>query len=210
MTELTPLPQASAGDPVLTPRGRILRAADIEVWHEGAALMDAARAHAARIVAAAEEERGRLVEAGRRDGEAAAAEAVTRRLADATRRIDEVMAGCETWLAELVADIVDRILGEGDHRALTVKAAANALREFRHARRLLLRVPSSSVAWIEEGLEAGLEPAVRRLLVIQPDPVMEEGRCVVSCEFGTVEAGIADQITALRAGLRATGGEGGR
>jgi type III secretion protein L len=88
-----------------------------------------------------------------------------------------------------------------DKRKSTLAAAITALRAFRHAQRLVVRVPPEAVEWIDRGLDQALEPALRALLVIQPDPRLKDGRCVVVTEFGIVEAGIEEQIAALRSGL---------
>lgn len=192
--------------PVFAPRGRIVRAADVTAWHEGDGFLAAARAEAERIVAAAQNERDRLIAQGRAEGERAGEVAITRRVAEATRRLDHLLEHSEDWLAALVADTVERILGDMDRRDATVAAAITALRAFRHGRRLVVRVSPTAVEWIESGLKQGLETALLTLVVIQPDPLLNEGRCVVASEFGIVEAGIAEQLAALRAGLQAQSG----
>jgi type III secretion protein L len=193
---------ADAG-PRFLPAGRVIRAKDLAAWTEGDGYLAAARAEAKRIVAMAEAERGRLIEQGRQAGERAGAAAISQRVADATQRLDQLLAGSEDWIAELVVDTVERILGGLDRREATLAAATAALRSFRHARRLSIRVPPGDVAWIERGLDADLEPPLRALLVIQPDANLGAGRCVVASEFGLVEAGIEEQIAALRSGVRA-------
>jgi type III secretion protein L len=193
---------ADAG-PSFAPTGRIIRAKDLAAWNEGEGYLAAAREEAKRIVAAAGAERSRLVEQGRQEGERAGAAAISQRVADATQRLDQLLARTEDWIAELVVDTVERVLGGLNKRETTLSAAMAALRAFRHARRLSVRVPPDDVAWIEQGLDADLEPALRALLVIQPDPHLGAGRCVVASEFGIVEAGIDEQIAALRTGVRA-------
>jgi type III secretion protein L len=196
------LPVADSG-PRFLPAGRVIRAKDLVAWSEGDGYLAAARAEAKRIVAAAEADRDRLIEQGRQAGERAGAAAISQRVADATQRLDQLLASSEDWIAELVVDTVERILGGLDRRETTRAAATAALRSFRHARRLSVRVPPDDVAWIERGLDADLDPALRALLVIQPDPHLGAGRCVVASEFGLVEAGIDEQIAALRTGVRA-------
>jgi type III secretion protein L len=189
--------------PIFAPAGRIVRAKDIAAWHEGDGYIAAATAEARGIITRAEAERDQLIEAGRREGERAGAAAITARTADVTQHLDRFLARSEDWLAELIVDTVERILGRLNSRKATLSAAATALRAFRHARRLSVRVPPADVAWVEEGLKEALEPALQALLVIQPDPQLGPGRCIVASEFGLVEAGIAEQVAALRNGLRA-------
>lgn len=191
----------SASSPSFAPSGRVIRASEMSDWQEGEAYLAAARSEAERIVAEAQAERDRLIAEGRAEGERAGEAAITRRVADASLRLDRLLEHSEDWLAELVIDTVERILGQQNGRDAAVAAAATSLRDFRHARRLLLRIPPQSVDWMEAGLNDVLEPTVRALLVIQPDPTLREGRCVVASEFGTVEAGLAEQLDALKAGL---------
>lgn len=194
---------ANPEGPIFTPKGRIIRADDVTAWHEGDAFLAAARAEAGRIIADAQAERERLIAQGHAEGERAGEAAITRRVAEATHRLDQLLDQSESWLANLVVDTVERILGEQDRRECTLAAAVTALRAFRHARRLVVRIPPAAVGWVETGLEQALEPALRALLVIQPDPHLHDGRCVVSSELGIIEAGIDEQIAALRAGLAA-------
>jgi type III secretion protein L len=200
----------STRQPVLKPLGRILRASDVAAWHRGNDFMSAARNEADRIVAEAMAESERLIEEGRKRGESAAADAITRHLAERTRAADDLLARAEDWLAELVVDTVERILDDRDPRENTRRAAVSAIRAFRHARALTVRVPPDEVDALESGLIRTLEPALRALVVIRPDPDLASGRCIVSCEFGAVETSIAAQVAALRDGLaRPAGAEAG-
>lgn len=196
------MPRGSAGDPAPAPRGRIVRAESVRTWQEAADLLAAARAEAAEIVARAQREGERLFEHAREEAELEAAVLVAERLAAGTAALDGFLAGIELHLADLVVDQVVRIIGARDERDTMIGAALTALRESRHARRMTVRVPQADVDWIESGLMRELEPQLRDLLVIQPDPHMAHGRCVISSEFGFVEAGIAEQIAAVRRGLR--------
>lgn len=193
--------------PAFIPKGRVIRAKDVEAWRQGNDYLAAARAEAARIVAEAQTEHARLIAAGQAEGTRAGEAAITKRVAEATRQLDELLNHSEEWLAELVIETVERVIGALDQRSCTLQAAMEALRAFRHARRLVVRVPPDAVGWMEDGLNQALEPSLRTLLVIQPDPVLGEGRCVVTSEFGSVEAGVAEQIAALRDGLRMQRGE---
>lgn len=189
--------------PAFAPKGRVIRATEMQAWNDGDGFIAAAHAEAERILAEARQEGGRLIDEARREAERAAIATVTERVADATRRLDRLVQHSEYWLAELVVETVERMLGSMDKRKASLAAAITALREFRHARRIVLRVSPAAADWIEKGLDQDLEPAMRALVVIQPDPHIREGRCVVATEFGTVEAGLDEQLAALRAGLRA-------
>lgn len=184
------------------PRGRIIRAQDMVAWRDGDAYVAAAQAEAQRILAEARAQGDRLIAEGRAEGERAGEAAITRRVAEATSYLDALLHHSEAWLADLVVETVARILGEMDSHDAMLAAAVTALRSFRHAHRLVLRVHPSVVASVEAGLDRELDPGLRALVVIQPDPTLGRGRCVVVSEHGTVEAGIAEQLSALRDGLR--------
>lgn len=190
-----------SGGPVFAPRGRIIRAAEVSVLADGESFLAAARAEGEHIVAQARAEGERILAQARADGAKAGQVAVTRRMAEVTRHLDILLDQSDAWMARLVVDTVERILGQRAPQDSTLAAAATALRAFRHARRLVVRVPTGAVEWIEQGLDRDLDPALRSLVVIQPDPIMAEGRCVVASDLGSVEAGIAEQLAALRAGL---------
>lgn len=187
--------------PVFAPRGRVIRAAEVAVLADGESFLAAARAEGERIVAAARTEGEHIVAQARAEGAKAGQAAVTRRMAEVTHHLDHLLEQSEAWIARLVVDTVERILGERDPRDTTLAAATTALRAFRHARRLVVRVPAGAVGWIEQGLDRDLDPALRALVVIQPDPTLADDRCVVASDLGSVEAGITEQLAALRAGL---------
>lgn len=192
------------GDPRMTPRGRIVRAAEVGLWQDAVAHLEAARKRSREMVEAAQAEAQRLIAAGRKAGEDAAAAAVTAQLADGMRRIEAAWAGLEDDMIQIVAETVERVVGTLNPREATLAAACLALRELRHARRIEVRVPMADIAWIEAGLARNLEPQLLALVVLRADPDMATGRCLVSSEFGAVEAGLEAQLAALRAGL--TGG----
>lgn len=188
-------------DPSFRPAGRVIRASDMTAWREGEGFIAAARAEAARIVAEAHAERERLIEEGRKEGERAGNAAITHRVADAAKRIDALLVRSEDWLASLVLETVESILGGEQRNEFMRSAATNALRQFRHARRLSVKVHPGALESFENSLAKDLDPAMRALVITQPDPQLSPGRCVVASEFGIVEAGLDEQLAALRAGL---------
>jgi len=192
-------------DPKLVPMGRVLRTEDVGFWRSGVEYLTAARAEARNIVVAARDEANRLIVEGRRRAEREGGEMLARRQAEITRAGDEILARSEAWLADLAIDIVERVLDDRDPRENLIRAAVSAIRDFRHARALTVRAHPTVVDRVERELDERLEPNLRSLVVVRPDPDLREDRCVVASEFGTVEAGISSQLEALRAGLR--GGE---
>lgn len=196
-----------ARDPKLVPLGRILRSEDTGLVHQGKDYLTAAITQAEKIIANARNEATLMTIEGRKRGEVEASEAITRHLAKSTRIVDELLARSESWLAELAVDIVQRILDDRDPRETLIRAAVAAIRDFRHARSLTVRANPAEVDFIERELDQRLEAGLRALVVVRPDSDLAEDRCVVACEYGTVEAGIAAQLNALRAGLAETGGD---
>lgn len=186
------------------PANPLVRRAELGVWASASEALEAARAKAEGIVSAAhaahEAERQRGHAEGRREGAEQAACLIAGATAEAAARLDRI----EAALPALVAEAVANILGAFDIRDLVAPAVSRALGQLRRGASATIRTSPGCLEQLRAAL-AGLGGGAIR---IEPDPGLEDGRCVLSSELGDVELGIEAQVRALRAGLAAAWNEG--
>jgi type III secretion protein L len=168
----------------------VLRAGDLAAWADAAGVLEAARAEAAAIRAAAHEE-------GRAGGAAEAA----RLLAETEARIDAALAALEPRLVQTVLLLLGRVLDAFDRPELVARLAARAVAEQRAARGIIVRVPPGAEAAVEAHLA---RLACGRLARVQTDPALAPTDCVVETELGTARAGLTAQLAALERALQVT------
>lgn len=182
----------------IKPLGRVLRAADADLYADAAEALAAARADASRMVA----EAAAGIEAKRARARAEAVAAVeserARLLADAALGASRELAGLRTALADAVADGVARILGARPAAKAAAAAAAHAVESLQDRTGIALRVPPGQADAVRKAVA---DPAVRVLT----DATLGDDECVIETSAGFVRAGIAAQVARLREALRAAG-----
>jgi type III secretion protein L len=183
------------------PGATILRAPEAAAWRDGFRFLDAARAEAQTIVAAArktyQEQHARGYEVGRREGAVRGTETA----AEITAQVDRYLAGLENDVVELAMTIVRQTIGEMDASEVLGRAAANALSSFREERSLRITVHPER----EEGVRAFLAtlgdderlPAIS----VDVDPEMGLDACTVSSAVGSVDASVEAQLEAIAKGF---------
>lgn len=168
---------------------RILRAHELGAFQQAAGALAAARAEAIEIRSAARR-------AGFAEGRAEAMAATTRMMAEATAGIRRQLAGLEAAMAAAIADGVAAVLGAVPCAERVALAAATAVADLQDRSRLVVRVAPGAVAAVRVALQGAAET-----LVVLVDPAMADDGCVVEGAGGRIEASIAGQVAALRAGL---------
>jgi type III secretion protein L len=171
------------------PLGRVIPAAELAIRIEADQVLDAARAEAAAIRAAARKEG---VEQGRSEGAAA----MTRLLAETAARMRAEAAALEPALAEAIADGVARVIGGLPVAERVAAAAAIAVSELSARSRITLRVHPAAA----DRVRAEVAPMVETLVLLA-DATLAEDDCIVESTAGSIAAGIAPQLAALRAAL---------
>lgn len=176
------------------PLGRVLSAAEANLYADAAGALARASAEAARITATA-----RAASAQERDRIRAEAEAEGR--ANASRLLAETEAACRATLRRLQAEIaaaigdgVARIIGPADPRAVAA-AAAVALAELHERHGVVLRVAPAAVSTVA----AKLGP--RDGIMIVPDAVLPADACRIETQAGVVQADLGWQLATLRVAL---------
>ena len=201
---MDPSTSATWPEPSFRPSGRIVRAADGTALRDGRAWLAEARRSADRLLAearaAADAERRRGFEEGRRAGERDAA----RLLAETAEKVDAYLESVQEQVAALAVEAVARILGSYDETDAAVRAIHHALQQARRRTEITVFVAPSLTAEVARRLAAALsEVDARQPVTVEPDRKLAPGRCVLASAGGFVEAGIAEQIEALRTALGA-------
>ncbi|MGY0554393.1 type III secretion system stator protein SctL [Vreelandella sp. 2A-K22] len=178
----------------------ILRAEEANAWVDGYAFLERARQRADEqetlILRAREEGHAEGFEAGRRDGEARAAEL----LASTQRDVKRYLDGLGPELAELSLTLVRRILGEFDDVELITRCVRHALSEWRHEHLIRIRVAPPLEARVAESL-AAYSPATTDYQV-EADAQLAPGQCLLVSPIAVMDIGLEAQLKALRRALR--------
>ena len=178
----------------------ILRAAEANAWIDGYAFLDRARQRAdeqeALILRAREEGHVEGFEAGRRDGEARAAELLVTTQRDVKRYLD----GLGPELAELALTLVRRILGEFDDVELITRCVRHALSEWRHEHRIHIRVAPTLALQVTESLAAS--PPGATDYQVEADAQLTPTQCLLVSPIAVMDIGMESQLEALRCALQ--------
>jgi len=196
-------PETAAGEELrFRPRGRIIRADDIEAWNTGKSFLEAAKREAKRIrteaATAFEEEKSRGFEEGRKEG----VEAAARVLAETKAKADRYLAEADGQLVDLAMAVVQRVLGNLDARQLVLQATHHALTKQRQDQPLAIYVSPEIVDQLRLQLNESFDDSVRHLMTVEADPKLDVGDCRMATNVGFVELGVEAQLKALHEGLR--------
>ena len=181
--------------------GRVMKSADYARLREASGLLAAAREEAGelreRSAAAFEEEKKRGFEAGLKE---AKAELARMQIAQAERSRTWV-EGMERRLAELVAEAVERILGELDDTEVLARVVRRALDDFQGLPSLRLRVAPETAEPLRRALAEQLRRNAATPVRIEPDPSLGAGDCVLESPLGVVDLSLPHQLDVLRRAL---------
>jgi type III secretion protein L len=196
-----------AGELGLTP-SRIIKADDFSTAHDARAIIDEARAEAARIVAEArqvyESERTRGFEEGSEQAKLERAE----QMIDAVGSVVDYLGTVEHDMVELVGRAMERILGEIGDKEIIVRVVKNALAAVRNEKHLTLRVAPDQVATVRERMNEIL--ALYPIIVdiqISGDARLGKTGCILESEIGVIDASLDGQIEALKKSFERIFGE---
>jgi type III secretion protein L len=196
-----------AGELGLSP-GRVIKADDFSTAHDARAILDEARAEAARIVADArqvyEQERQRGFDEGSEQAKLEMAE----RMMDAVGSVVDYLGTIEHDMVEVVGRAMERILGEMGDKEVITRVVKNALAAVRNEKHLTLRVAPEQVAPVKERMNEIL----KGYPIIVDVQVMGDGRlgktgCILESEIGVIDASLDGQIEALKKSFERIFGE---
>ncbi len=183
------------------PQGRVIPAKEISAWRTGQAYREAAAQEAERIKREARLAFEETKRHGFEEGRKAGAEAATRLLAETTLRADQHLAAADRRVVDLALAVVRRVLGEFDAGQLIQNAVRHALSSQRQSQHLTVHVAPDMVDGLQADIDARLDPAMRHLITIEPDPRQDQGQCRLASENGFVDLGIEAQLNAIHQGL---------
>ena len=196
-----------SGELGLSP-SRIIKADDFSTAHDARAILDEARAEAARIVTEAKEVHERERKRGFEEGSEAAKLEMAERMIDAVGSIVDYLGTVEHDMVEVVGRALERILGEIGDKELIIRVVKNALATVRNEKNLTLRVAPDQVATVK----ARMNEILAQYPIIVDVQVMGDGRlgktgCILESEIGVIDASLEGQITALKKSFERIFGE---
>jgi type III secretion system HrpE/YscL family protein len=180
------------------PRDVIVPHEVVDAHAEAERVVEEARAEATRIVAeadaAAEATRAEARAAGSEEARAEAAAL----LAEAASRRDSALADAEREVARLAVAVAERLLcGELEARPEAVLAIVReVLERARRAQSLVLRAHPDDAAVLRRHAEA-----LPSAIVVEDDPSVRRGGCVVKTELGALDGRLEVRLEALARAL---------
>lgn len=195
--------ETAAGESIhFRPRGRVIRAPDVQAWNTGSDYLEAAKREAKRIrteaAEAFEEEKRRGFEEGRKEG----AEAAACLLAETGAKADRYLAEADGQLVDLAMAVVQRVLGDLDVRQLIQKAVHHALTKQRNDQPLIVYASPEIIDQLRCQIAESFDDSVRHLITVEADPKLQVGECRMASDVGFVELGVDAQLRAMHQGLR--------
>lgn len=193
--------------PQLRPLGPLVRAEELDLWHDPAAARAVAERHLQRVRgwarAAYERERARGHAEGLEAGAAEGAQLIAQATAEAARQ----KAVLERELPQLVMEIVRDLLGSFDPGEMLARAVRHAVEQKYGSAELRLRVSPVHADALAREFAACDGREGRPLVRIDPDPALSPRQCVLWSDFGNIDLGLDAQLRALRLGFGLPAGE---
>jgi len=180
--------------------GRILSAERAEAIERAQELVESARKEAATRLETARQQSEAIEEEARARGREAGELEAASCLADAARVRTRMLEGVENEVASLAVDVARRIIGlELTTRPeLVADMCLKSLESLRGSRNVAVRANPEDVSILEGAnrqLAGSVGPSTG--LVIQSDPTLSRGDCVVSSELGSIDARIDSRLESL-------------
>jgi type III secretion protein L len=186
---------------------KVFKEAEYAALLDAAAVLDAARAEAARVSAQAVRDAALALEQGRAEGlRQARAEHAQHLAADALATQRQLQAMREA-MARIVIGAVGQFMGDVDPARLLESALRRVDALLRAEPFVALRVAPAQEADLRRALAAlGQDAGWALAAAVSADPALADGACVVSTASGTLEIGVDAQLAAFRRAIEAAGG----
>ena len=186
---------------------KVFKEAEYAALLDAAAVLDAARAEAARVSAQAVHDAALALEQGRAEGlRQARAEYAQHLAADALATQRQLHAMRDT-MARIVIGAVGQFMGDVDPARLLESALRRVDALLRAEPFVALRVAPAQEADLRRALAAlGQDAGWALAAAVSADPALADGACVVSTASGTLEIGVDAQLAAFRRAIETAGG----
>ncbi len=195
------------------PKGSIIRAEDYATHLEAQQILEKARAQAAELKAAAQQDieqmrTERLAEIEERS-RSAEREAREKGMAEGLERAYEIrvqtldyLAGVEKRMVDLVTQSVQQIIGDFDGSELVARVIRENLDKFRHETQLVIRVCPALVESVQKQLDTTKDAMQHGVQIhVVADKELGDGDCILESEQGVLDASISSHLNALRKSL---------
>jgi type III secretion protein L len=194
----------SLDDLPAAPGTRIVRAAQVDAWQDGYRFLAAVREAASKVEENARSTYAAAYAKGYTEGRAAGAIEASRLVRDTTFAVDRYLGKLEGEIGALALGVVRRVLGDLDIADVVARAAAQALAEFRQEKFIKVTVHPAAVDRVNAAL-AAFTKGNGATVMVESDPALDQGACIVASDFAVVDASIEAQLRAFAAGLRSEG-----
>ena len=185
---------------------KVFKEAEYAALLDAAAVLDAARAEAARLSAQAAQDAAVALESGRAEGLRRAQAEYAQRLAADALATQRQLQALRTSMAQIVVRAVGQFMGEVDPARLLEAALRRVDALLRAEPFVALRVAPAQEAAVRQALAAlGQEAGWALGAAVAADPALAEGACVVSTASGTLEIGVDAQLEAFRRAVESGG-----
>jgi flagellar biosynthesis/type III secretory pathway protein FliH len=202
MTRIIRAPRAPEAKPTRSLRPastRVLRAGQLDGLREAEQALTRARSEARAIVDAARAEAESLRRRATEDGRTAAAAQLLAAERQARARLEQ----SREELTRLAVRVAEKILGEQlrvEPSAVTA-IVAQCLRSCAASRRFVLRVNPDELGLIDAAAPRLRALVQAEVLIVEADPAVELGGCVIETELGEVDGQVATQLAAIEEAL---------
>jgi len=185
---------------------KVFKEAEYAALLDAAAVLDAARAEAARVADQAQRDAADALAQGRAEGlRRAQAEYAQRLAADALATQRQLQALRES-MAQIVVRAVGQFMADVDPARLLESALRRVDALLRAEPFVALRVAPVQEDALRRALGAlGQDAGWALAAAISADPALADGTCVVSTASGTLEIGVDAQLEAFRKAVQAQG-----
>lgn len=188
----------------LSAPSRLVKAADVNAVADCEAVIAAAEAEAARLVEAAkaafEEERRKGYEQGLADVQAE----VTRRKLELAEDSAAFMQSVEEKMAEIVMKSLRKCVDELGDRELVIQIVKKVMRAVvRNQRQIALRVAPDMVSVVKNRMSGILaDYPLLDEVDVQEDPRLKGSACVVETAAGIADASVDTQLAAIEQSIK--------
>jgi type III secretion protein L len=186
----------------LDPSRKVLKAKDYLAYGNAKALLEQAQQDAetmrTQTQEAFEAEKQRGYQQGLEQGKLEIAE----QMIDTVSNTLEYLASIEKQVAQIVIQVLRKVLGEFDDAELTLRVVDNALNAVRNQKEITLRVAPEQVEAINRKIHTLLGNYQSIAFVkVTGDRRLSRGGCILETEIGVVDASIDVQLQALERSL---------
>ena len=186
---------------------KVFKEAEYAALLDAAAVLDAARAEAARMAAQAERDAALALERGRVEGLRRGQAEYAERLATDALATQRQLQALRASMAQIVVRALAQLMGDVDPARLLESALRRVDALLRAEPFVALRVAPAQEAGLRSALAVlGRDASWALAAAVTADPALADGVCIVSTASGTLEIGVDAQLAAFRKAVEAAGG----